>query len=288
MGRLARGSRAGGFVLAVLAAVGPASAEPAKALFGSAAVASADAPTPYGSYARGCIAGAMRLAETGPGWQAVRLSRNRNWGHPAAVAFVERLSKQAQQIGWPRLFIGDISQPLGGPMTSGHASHQIGLDIDIWFRKPSAEPISLKRREQISSTLLVDRDAMRTNGNWTSEHQAILRAAGSDPAVARIFVHPAIKRRLCSDATGDRTWLRKIRPWYGHDSHFHVRLSCPVSAGGCVDQAAPPPGDGCGQSLDWWFTDAPYTPKPATPGPPRGRNIALGDLPEACRRLVGR
>ncbi len=271
----------------LLGAPGGAAAEPAKALFGAQAEASDGAPAPVGSYARGCIAGAMRLAETGPGWQAMRLSRNRNWGHPAAIAYVERLSAEVREIGWPRLYIGDISQPRGGPMTSGHRSHQIGLDIDIWFRKPSTEPLSLRDRERISSTRLVDRKAMRTNANWTAEHHAILRAAASDPAVARIFVHAAIKRRLCEDETGERTWLRRIRPWYGHDSHFHVRLACPASAEGCVDQAAPPPGDGCGTELAWWFSEEATNPKPKPKAKPRGP-IRLADLPEACARLVAR
>ncbi|GMG83860.1 penicillin-insensitive murein endopeptidase [Paralimibaculum aggregatum] len=261
-----------------------AAERPAKELFGAEAAPSGDVPTPLGSYARGCIAGAMQLAETAPGWQAMRLSRNRNWGHPAAIAYIERLSEHVRRIGWPRLYVGDISQPRGGPMLTGHRSHQIGLDIDIWFRRPSTEPLSRQNRERISSTLLVDRKAMTTNGNWTDEHLRILRAAASDRVVARIFVHAAIKRRLCSDATGDRAWLRRIRPWYGHDSHFHVRLACPADAAGCTDQAPPPAGEGCGAELDWWFSDEALNPKPK-PGKKRGP-LTLADLPAACKRLV--
>ncbi len=270
-----------------LAALAPAAAEPAKAVFGRAEGPSAGPAAAYGSYARGCIAGAIRLAETGPGWQAMRLSRNRNWGHPEAIAFVRRLSERAQGIGWPGLYIGDISQPLGGPMTSGHRSHQIGLDIDIWFRRPSTEPLSLTRREEISSTQLVDRRAMRVNANWTPTHGAILRAAAEDPAVARIFVHAAIKRQLCREAGAERGWLRRIRAWYGHDSHFHVRLACPPDALGCENQAPPPPGDGCGAELDWWFTEEARSPKPKPGAKPRGP-LALRDLPAACRALVRR
>ncbi len=272
-------------VLICACAAGAGAAEPAKALFG-AARAPAEAPSaPHGSYAAGCIAGAVELAETGPAWQAMRLSRNRNWGHPDAIAFVERLGRQAQEIGWPRLYIGDISQPRGGPMTSGHRSHQIGLDIDIWFRRPEIRPISRQSRERIGSPSLVAADRRSLTAEWSPEHGAILRTAALDPAVARIFVNAAIKRRLCADTTGDRDWLRRIRAWWGHDSHFHVRLSCPSDAAGCVDQAPPPPGAGCGAELDWWFSEEALNPKPS--GKPR-RVLGLADLPAACRALVGR
>ncbi len=283
LGRMGLAAAALGGAL-LLAAAG-ASAQPAKALFGAARAPTAEPPTPHGSYAAGCIAGAVELAETGPAWQAMRLSRNRNWGHPEAIAFVERLGRRVQEIGWPRLYVGDISQPRGGPMTSGHRSHQIGLDIDIWFRRPEIRPIGRAARERIGSPSLVAADRRSLTADWTGDHLRILRAAASDPAVARIFVNAAIKRRLCAEATGERGWLRRIRPWWGHDSHFHVRLSCPADAQGCVDQAPPPPGEGCGAELDWWFTEEALNPAPA--GTPR-RALGLAELPAACRALVGR
>ncbi len=120
-------------------------AEPAKTLFAAKPTPADMAPAPIGGYAEGCLAGAVALPETGPGWQAMRLSRNRNWGHPNIIALIERLSVRAQAIGWPRLYIGDISQPRGGPMPSGHRSHQIGLDVDIWLRKPEARTLDARR-----------------------------------------------------------------------------------------------------------------------------------------------
>lgn len=274
---------------AAVAAAGPVRAEPAKAAFGAISGPSEHDPAPHGSYARGCIAGAMQLAETGPAWQAMRLSRNRNWGHPEAIAYVERLGRAAQAIGWPRLYIGDISQPRGGPMLSGHRSHQIGLDIDIWLRRPDPQALSRQRREQIGSISMVAPDRRSVSRAWTDQHGALLRAAARDPAVARIFVNAAIKDRMCRDASADdRDWLRRIRPWWGHDSHFHVRLSCPDGAVGCVDQAPPPPGDGCDESLAWWFSDEALNPKPTPrPSKPKGP-LTLADLPAACRALVGR
>jgi len=79
----------------------------AKKLFGEQDRGSEHAPAAYGSYARGCLAGGVALPETGPTWQAMRLSRNRNWGHPQTIDFVQDLSRAAaQQPGWNGLYVG--------------------------------------------------------------------------------------------------------------------------------------------------------------------------------------
>lgn len=276
-----------GMVLATTLGTVPAAAEPAKRAFGAAAGPSEQSPDPIGSYAKGCLAGGQRLIETARGWQAMRLSRNRNWGHPAMIAFIERLSEEALGIGWPRIYVGDISQPRGGPMLTGHRSHQIGLDADIWLRRPSAEPLSRAQREQIGSHNVVAASGRDVNGLWTPGHHALIRAAASDAAVARIFVNPAIKVALCrgEPAGSDRAWLRKVRPWWGHDSHFHVRLSCPAGALGCTEQAPPPEGDGCGRELSSWFEPPPPSSGTTVVKKRRGE-LTLADLPAACRTVL--
>lgn len=274
-------------LIAGLIAPGPVLAEPAaKHLFGRWSEPSHDVSRAHGSYAKGCLSGGSMLAESGASWQAMRLSRNRNWGHPEAIRFIKRLGAQAQAIGWPRLYVGDISQPRGGPMVSGHRSHQIGLDIDIWLLKPAVQALSRAQREAAGSPSVVTADRLGVNGNWTASHHEVLKAAASDPAVARIFVNAAIKQTMCVAApAGDRAWLRKIRPWWKHDSHFHVRLLCPEGSLGCVNQAPPPAGDGCDETLAWWFSDealGKVPPKtPTTPRKPR-RELTLADLPPAC------
>jgi penicillin-insensitive murein endopeptidase len=275
-----------GAALAAGALLAPsaAQAEAAKFVFSAQQRPSADAPAPHGSYARGCLAGAVALPETGPGWQAMRLGRNRNWGHPEMIAFIERLSGQARAAGWPQLYVGDISQPRGGPMNGGHRSHQIGLDADIWLRIPDARRLTPGQREEISSQSVVRPDRMAVNRAWQPAHHALIRLAAQDPVVARVFVNAAIKRALCeTEPPGARGWLNKVRAWWGHDSHMHVRLNCPPDASGCVAQEPPPTGDGCGAELDWWFTDEALNPKPATK--PRAE-LTLADLPPACRGQV--
>ncbi len=261
--------------------------EPAKIAFGAASGPSTGESMAHGGYASGCIAGAMQLPETGSGWQAVRLSRNRNWGHPELIAVIERLSRAAQAEGWPGLLVGDLSQPRGGPMTSGHRSHQIGLDADIWMRPAKDLSLSRQAREGMKTYSVVAPNRRDVNKYWTGAHARVIQSAATDPAVARIFVNAAIKRQLCETApSGDRAWLRKIRPWWKHDSHFHVRLSCPAGSVGCVDQAPPPAGDGCDETLAWWFSDEALNPAPPDPNAPPRRELTLANLPPACRAVL--
>ncbi|MEO1274739.1 MAG: penicillin-insensitive murein endopeptidase [Pseudomonadota bacterium] len=277
-------------ILAALFGLSPLTAEaetPAKQLFGAERIASAQSPEPLGTYNKGCLAGAAQLPETGPTWQAMRLSRNRNWGHPEAIRFIQRLSVAATRAGWNGLYIGDISQPRGGPMLTGHRSHQMGLDIDIWMKPAYDLTLSRAARESLSSISVRSSDQRSVNGNWTPSHHRILRAAARDPSVARIFVTAPVKLQMCADETGDRRYLRKIRPWWGHHYHFHVRLNCPPGARGCQEQAPIEAGDGCASAV-WWVTDAlkPAKPDPNAPKPQPRRELTMADLPQACGSVL--
>ncbi len=257
--------------------------KPAKLLFGHKDLPANLAPRSEGSYARGCLAGGRELATTGSHWQAMRLSRNRNWGHPALIGYLERLAREAVENGdWPGLLVGDLSQPRGGPMLTGHASHQIGLDADIWLRASPGRELSRREREDISSTSVISGRTSINSEVWTERHARLIRRAASNSEVARIFVHPAIKKELCRWATGDRSWLRVVRPWYGHHYHFHVRLACPGGSNNCRNQQPPPAGDGCGGELNWWLSDEPYKPKPDTNPAQAARPVTINDLPDYC------
>ncbi len=275
--------------LLLLTPLAVAQERPAKELFGAMTSGSDQRARPYGGYAKGCLAGGVELPENGATWQAMRLSRNRNWGHPELIDYLKDLSKKVSRIrGWDGLYIGDLSQPRGGPMLTGHRSHQIGLDADIWMLPPDRLNLTRKEREDLSSISVRTKDLRGVNKNWTRGHHEVLKAAASDPRVARIFVTAPAKLRMCRDEKGDRKWLRKIRPWWGHHYHFHVRLSCPKGARGCVNQAPPPPGDGCKDAV-WWVTTAleppdPNKPKPA-PKPPKPP-LTLSGLPQQCAGVL--
>ncbi|SFD03196.1 penicillin-insensitive murein endopeptidase [Tropicimonas isoalkanivorans] len=277
----------------------PVSAEPkANQLFGAKNAPSRQESHPIGFYSKGCAAGNVELPETGPTWQAMRLSRNRNFGQPEMVQFLVDLSAYAARLpGWNGLYIGDISQPRGGPMTSGHASHQIGLDADIWMRPATNLRLSRSQRESISSIDVRSKDQRSVNGNWTPAHAALLERAASDSRVDRIFVTPPVKIALCQSAKrSDRKWLQKIRPYYGHNYHFHVRLKCPKGSAACRTQTPTVSeisngGSGCDETLVWWVTDMLNPPKsaqPAKPAPKKRspRDYTLADLPNQCRDVL--
>lgn len=276
----------------------PALAEvKANQLFGAQRTPSDQKTQVIGAYAKGCIAGAVELPETGPTWQAMRLSRNRNWGHPDLIAFVERLSRAAVQAGWKGLYVGDMSQPRGGPMLSGHQSHQSGLDVDIWMLPAMRLDLSRADRETLSSISVRNAAQTWVNDNFTAAHMQILKAAAEDAAVDRIFVTPPVKAAMCKAYGEQGPWLQKIRPLYGHHYHFHVRLKCPRGDSTCETQRPTvrqlsKNSTGCDETLDWWLTD--YLEALANPPknpPPRekkrgARDYVMADLPKQCAAVL--
>jgi penicillin-insensitive murein endopeptidase len=259
-------------------------ATPAKELFGRATAPAPMAARAIGFYSKGCVAGASALPIDGQTWQVMRLSRNRNWGHPGLIAYLERLSARVPRInGWPGLLVGDLSQPRGGPMLTGHASHQLGLDADIWLTPMPDRRLSRAEREQMSATDLVRADKLDVDpARYTPAHLALLKAVSRDSEVERIFVNPAIKRALCRDAGRDRDWLAKVRPMWGHNYHFHIRLGCPAGSPDCRSQEPPPDDEGCGPALDRWFAPQMLFPKPGKPRPP----MTMAALPAECRQVL--
>jgi penicillin-insensitive murein endopeptidase len=106
-------------------------------------------------------------------------------------------------------------------------------------------------------------------------------------------VHPAIKKALCQAAGTERDWLKKVRPYWGHFYHFHVRIGCPAGSAGCKPQAPVPGDDGCGKELDDWFQLLTRKPKPKPPGEPKivvkpkpKAPITIDDLPAECRTVL--
>ncbi len=281
---------------ALAAAGGAARAETAaSALFAASRTPTSGAAAPIGSHARGCAAGLVELPESGPSWQAMRLSRGRNWGHPETLAVIADLGAAAVRQGWAGIYVGDISQPRGGPMPSGHRSHQIGLDVDVWMLPPARLDLDRASRETMSSVSVRSADQKAVTAAWTPAHHEVLRAAASDPRVDRVFVAAAVKIEMCRTATpADLGWLQKIRPVAGHDSHFHIRLRCPAGARECVDQtptvsALSDGGNGCDETLMWWVTDFLRPPDPNLPPevPSRHpRDYTLAELPPQCADVL--
>ena len=262
---------------------------PAKELFARKTEPLAGEARSIGFYANGCIAGAVALPITGPTWQVMRLSRNRNWGHPDLVALIERLSAKAKQVaGWPGILVGDMSQPRGGPMITGHASHQVGLDADVWLTPMPKRELTRTEREEMSATMMVRNDRLDVDPKvWTPSHTAVIKAAAENPEVERIFVNAAIKKALCREAGSDHSWLWKVRPMYGHDYHFHIRIKCPPNYPNCTPQPEPPERDGCSkEDLAYWFSDPVLHPKPPKVPPKPKPPMTLAQLPPSCKAVL--
>ena len=241
-----------------------------------------------GFYTRGCLAGGVALPINGKTWQVMRLSRHRNWGHPKLVAFMERLANKVPRVSnWPGLLVGDMAQARGGPMLTGHTSHQVGLDADIWLTPMPKTPLSRQEREEMSATNVVAEDKRDVDPKiWTQGHFAVIKAAAKEPEVERIFVNAAIKKALCREAGSDRGWLHKVRPYWQHTYHFHVRMRCPKDNPDCTGQPPVPASDGCAPSdLAFWFSDAVLHPKPKLLLRPK-RAMKLAELPPACRQVL--
>ncbi|MCU0832976.1 MAG: penicillin-insensitive murein endopeptidase [Chromatiaceae bacterium] len=234
-----------------------------------------------GGAANGCIAGAEALPAHGEGYVSIRRERNRYYGHPATLELVRDLGRTLAGARERLIMVGDLAQPRGGLMSSSHRSHQNGLDVDVWFALADSARAAWKAHpEGQSPPSMVHPDGRRLSPAWGPEQRLLIKAAAEHPRTDRIFVNPAIKQALCESERGDRAWLQRLRPWRGHDAHFHVRIRCPADSRDCEPQAPLPAGDGCGAELAWWFSEESRQPaKPSkTPPPPP---------PAACRALLG-
>jgi penicillin-insensitive murein endopeptidase len=221
---------------------------------------------------------------SGPGFELMRPSRRRTFGHRDLVAFLKRFGTRVVAKRLAPLLVGDLGQARGGPTPSGHRSHQTGLDVDVGYSGLVGKRLTKHERETVSPKPVVDLATMTTNASYGSRVPTLLEVAATDESVDRIFVHPAIKRALCGLSPRPTVWLSKIRPWWGHHDHFHVRLRCPGTDTACLPQAPLAPGDGCGaQELGWWWSDDARKTRDeksaaAAAGPP--------PLPAACADLV--
>jgi penicillin-insensitive murein endopeptidase len=238
-------------------------------------------PQSIGAYNAGCVQGAVALPPEGPGFEVMHLHRHRYFGHPMLVEFVRRLADQAQAQRLPVLLVGDLAQARGGPTPSDHGSHQSGLDVDVAYTRPApmlSQPIAAAAREELQPPAVVDPGTHRLTAAWSPQVASLVALAAEDPLVERIFVNAAVKRELCALEPRGTAWVAKLRPWWGHHDHFHVRLRCPPGSPQCRMQAPVPEGDGCDATLDWWFGDEArragptYRPAPA--------------LPESCHALL--
>ena len=241
----------------------------------------------YGGYNAGCLAGASELPLVGSGFQVVRTSRNRFYGHPNLTYYVKDLGYRMKKATGLSIVVEDLSFPRGGPFYLGHASHQLGLDADISLQLISKKVGPSQSEAWHSPSYVNDRKYLKTN--WKAEQVKLTSLAANSPYVNRIFVAPAIKKYFC-DTNPKAPWLYKLRAWWGHDDHLHVRLNCPKDSPYCEPQSPlNSKGSGCGGELAWWYSaeaDAQWEEmmKPTTPDNPPVKPYPK--LPAQCEKLI--
>jgi penicillin-insensitive murein DD-endopeptidase len=261
----------------------------ASLLFAAKKLPSVGRPQAIGYYSHGCLQGGIELPMNGPHWEIMRPSRNRNWGHPELVRFLKRISAAvAKATGWPGILIGDMAQPRGGPLPSGHTSHQVGLDVDIWYKPMPHRILTTEERNEMPPTFMIAENGLEVNKNWTPADAAFLRTVAEQPEVERVLVNAAVKKKMCElEGKHHYEWMAKLRPWYFHTSHIHVRLKCPVGSPHCRHQPSVPAGDGCAKKdLAYWFSKRALSVKPETPTQKMEHPITMARLPDACRQVL--
>ena len=203
-------------------------------------------PEAIGEYALGCLKGAETFTGKEKGLVISQMKRGRYWGHPDLIRLLTRAGEDFYKSN-KALIIGDLSQSRGGPTLTGHNSHQNGLDVDVWFK-------TIKATDQLSLKELETED-MKPMPELGDDQIKMIKLFTQDSNVERIFINPGFKKKLCLDKKLTAEEHHKLRAWWGHDDHIHVRLKCPVDSSLCISQKPIPAGDGCGEDLNWWFTD---------------------------------
>ncbi|MBO1519507.1 penicillin-insensitive murein endopeptidase [Oceanisphaera pacifica] len=206
-----------------------------------------------GGYAAGCQFNAQALPPFGPGFYVLRASRERYYGQSSLIEYLQNLGNKLDQAQFPAMLVADMAKERGGPFAYGHRSHQSGLDADIWLRTPP-HTIDSRQLETLSAQDMVNHSHYTLSPHFKDQQRLLIALAAQDPKVSRIFVHPLIKQAMCK-AYGDAPWLSRLRPWFGHSKHIHVRLHCPTGDSHCEPQAPVTPGTGCGSELASWIND---------------------------------
>lgn len=160
----------------------------------------------------GRLVGGVPFPPEGEGfgtWDPVlKRSPNRLWRRYATVRTVSRVlsvlaAYRAAHPTSPRILVGDLSRPHGGEFGRrfgglGHASHQNGLDVDVYYPRVDRLEQAPRRPEQVDlarSQDLVD---------------LFLRAGAQ-----KVFVGPNLRLR------GPRS---RVIPLVHHDDHLHARF----------------------------------------------------------------
>jgi penicillin-insensitive murein endopeptidase len=228
-----------------------------------------------GTPTAGCLKGGVSLPRKGKGFKLARPERRRNFGHPELVDLLRRVAQDGSRSKYPPLLIGDLAQARGGPTLSAHASHQSGLDADLYFSRSS--------RALVNPPSMVDDKKLEVSRSFGKLQIETLKQFAESEKVDRLLVHFTIKRALCKKFPNEK-WIRKVRPWFGHSRHFHIRIHCPEKSPLCQQPDPIPDGNGCDATLEWWWSDEARQDEGKNLH--RQQNPVMPELPQACAPLL--
>lgn len=239
----------------------------------------------YGDYNRGCLTESAALPEYGIGYQSTRRSRQMFYAHPETIKAIETLGAKVFTEGLGTVLIGNLSKKNGGPLFEHSISHQNGLDFDVSYFV-SKEPLSDVMSQNYEFKSLLGYEKNKLNQKlWDEKIAELLKVTAELPQVERILVDPLIKKQLC-ETEKQEEWFSKIRPWFKHDNHFHVRLKCPQDSPDCVPQAPPSRDFGCeGPEFEWWFSEEAHLMRLGKLKKPSADKKAT-PYPEVCQSIL--
>jgi penicillin-insensitive murein DD-endopeptidase len=102
-----------------------------------------------------------------------------------------------------------MAQPRGGPMITGHESHQNGLDADIWLTPMPDRILTPQEREDLTATSML-KDPFTVDMNlWTPVQTRLIKRAASYSEVSHIFCIPPSKSGCASKLARTELGSRK-------------------------------------------------------------------------------
>ncbi len=246
---------------------------------------SASRPAPIGCYAKGCIAGAVPLPVNGPSWQVMRLSRNRNWGHPDLVAYSKSSPRDA-----PRM-------TAGRPPRRRHVAAARRPDADRPCQPPDrarcrhlvpadARPHAVGRGARDDQLDLADQRQRleRRSGIWTDGFMPPSRSAPRPTRRSRASSStPAIKQELCDDGRHRPRLAAQDPALVGPRRPFPCPAVLPAGPGRLRRSGRAAARRWLRRGTRLWSEPPPPPPKeptvqPIKPPPP----MIMADLPAAC------
>ncbi len=161
----------------------------------------------------GRLVNGLQLPATGPDWvtydpirHMVPNRADRRWGTDRLLSFLLFVLRDYRLAnpGAPPVVIGDLSRPYGGPFGSdhgglGHASHQNGLDVDVYYPRVDRTLQAPTKVAHVDRALAQDLVSRFVGAGAQYAFVGLRVGLGGPPGIVQAIEH--------------------------HDDHVHVRIA---------------------------------------------------------------